>query len=649
MDSLKYEYGGSTFDPDRANLSGSVTKSKLRRTAFIYSLLFLSGIAGLVVGLPAMMKTALIGLWFPGAGFLAVGGWSVLYIIPTLILFAIALVLWFASGNVLAPITVWGGSLLFAATLTGGQTSALGTFFAILIVCAVFFKVKSSSAKSQAEVIRKRDIRNAYLPSVLQEIEDSAIPADDIADRELSEAQLASFRYVLDRALQTPGKFKGFNIIEQFQPSAIRYQLNHLCYTMALTQCQYTPSFHGYLNDAQRNCIDQLTLPKVWKYWKLESHWGHLQADYNPAGKDNIMLTGWSGMCMNTYTANTGDMHYAKEGSLTFSLPQGNTYEHDAHTFVKSIIDNFKMSPYFIYPCEPNWIYALCNMYGINTVASYDTAFNTNYTDRVKADFIKNWEEEMMLPDGSIHPFRSKWTGLAMPASDGIMNIGSVALMAAPVFPKLARRLYSILRKEKFVQNGRGKLEAVIEGSALLDPGNYKMTGAWSAAYMACIAADFGDVTIRNACFDYANENLKPKLENGVFSYEKASNFSNAMFAQAIICQKGDWTNTITKGPVKSALTGPILVGLTYPDVLVARAFSDGQDLDIVLRPGLKEQGKFNIGFERLVPNANYSIQQTNQQFVADQDGRATIEVELSGRTPLHIVPMHKQIENKTA
>jgi hypothetical protein len=647
MDSAKYEYGGYAFDPRRSNLSGSVTKSKLRLTALIYSVLFLSGIAGAVVGLPPMLKTALIGLWFPGAGFLSVGGWSALYIIPTLVLFAIALVLWFASGNVLAPLTVWGGSLLISVLQTGTQTSAFGTFFAILVVCLVFFKIKANSAKSKEEVIRKRDLRNAYLPSVLQEIEDSAVPAQSIENRELSEQQLASLRYILDRALQSPGKFKGFDIIEQFQPSALRYQLNHLCYTMAISQCQYTPSFHGYLNEAQRNCIDQLTLPKVWKYWKLESHWGHLQADYNPAGKDNIMLTGWSGMCMNTYTANTGDMHYAQEGSLTFALPHGKSYEHDAHTFVKSIVDNFKLSPYFIYPCEPNWIYALCNMYGINTIASYDTAFNTSYTEKVKDDFIKNWEEEMMLPDGSIHPFRSKWTGIAMPASDGIMNIGSVALMAAPVFPKLARRLYSILRKEKFVQNGRGKLEAVIEGSALLDPGNYKMTGAWSAAYMACIAADFGDVTIKNSCLDFANENLKPKLENGVFSYEKASNFSNAMFAQAIISQKNDWTDTITKGPVKSSLSGPILVGLTYPDVLVARAFSSGHDLDIILYPGLKPEGEFNIGLERLVPNASYSIQQTAQQFVADAAGCATVTVKLSGRTPLLIVPSQNQLAAK--
>ena len=50
----------------------------------------------------------------------------------------------------------------------------------------------------------------------------------------------------------------GFDVIEQYQTSAIRYQINFLLWGLQLAQCHYTPNFHGYLSLAQRNLIDKL-------------------------------------------------------------------------------------------------------------------------------------------------------------------------------------------------------------------------------------------------------------------------------------------------------------------------------------------------------------------------------------------------------
>ena len=43
----------------------------------------------------------------------------------------------------------------------------------------------------------------------------------------------------------------GYDKVDQFQTSALRYQINHLGYGLVMAQCMYTPNFHGYLSQAQ--------------------------------------------------------------------------------------------------------------------------------------------------------------------------------------------------------------------------------------------------------------------------------------------------------------------------------------------------------------------------------------------------------------
>ncbi|MGH7293208.1 MAG: hypothetical protein ACREJT_18460, partial [Myxococcota bacterium] len=57
---------------------GPVTASRLRRSAVIYAAVCTLGILPAVLGASPGLQAAGLGLWFPGAGFLASGGWSVL-------------------------------------------------------------------------------------------------------------------------------------------------------------------------------------------------------------------------------------------------------------------------------------------------------------------------------------------------------------------------------------------------------------------------------------------------------------------------------------------------------------------------------------------------------------------------------------------
>ena len=85
--------------------------------------------------------------------------------------------------------------------------------------------------------------------------------------------------------------------------------------------------------------------------------------------------------------------------------------------------------------------------------------------------------------------------------------------------------------------------------------------------------------------------------------------------------------------------TGPVLADAAYPDVLVARAVSDGNDLALILRPGNRHT-RTTIAIERLRPHRTYHTQGAHDPAVtADHTGRALIEIDLNDRLELHLYP----------
>ncbi|MEJ7716664.1 MAG: hypothetical protein WKF31_01390 [Thermoleophilaceae bacterium] len=83
-----------------------------------------------------------------------------------------------------------------------------------------------------------------------------------------------------------------------------------------------------------------------------------------------------------------------------------------------------------------------------------------------------------------------------------------------------------------------------------------------------------------------------------------------------------------------------MLAEAAYPDVLVARAVSDGHDLDLVLRPGDGPR-RVALGVERLVPGRSYAVEGLGptDRVVADDRGGAVLEVDLAGRVEVRLRP----------
>jgi Linalool dehydratase/isomerase len=624
----------------REATEGPITTARHRRTALIYAAMLVLGLLPIVFRLSPAAQAAGLGLWLPGGGFVAAGGWSIALFPITLALFGLAVFAWFGAGMVIAPIIVWLGAALAAGALAGDAISPAAPFaLAAIITGIAVYSYRRSATRKTAE-LAKLEARNRYLPQAIAETAAIAAPVPSPAERELSLDELSAVRYALDRTLQPVGEINGYDKVDQFQTSALRYQINSLGYMLGMLQCQYTPSFHGYLSQAQRNLIELYLQRKIWSYWIYESAWGHLNlTNPDPAARDNIMLTGWLGIQLCMYMSNTGDRRYAQPGSLPFRLNQHRVFHHDIHSIEQSVLKNFLDSEFCLYPCEPNWIYPICNHYGMTSLALYDRLFGTSYVSATMERWLQNLDTEFTDYSGSVIGLRSQLTGLRFPFPAGEMGFAQFENCFAP---ERARRMWAIARTEiKSIigPDNAGARRIKLSGRGF-DFGNYKPGFGGAYAMIMDSAREFGDAETADAAQRALDQDCGQTSAGGVLSYSKMSNLSNIAAVRARIHRRDDFRNTVMQGPPEPVFRGPLVVDARYPDVLVARAFSNGDDLDLVLYPGA-EPGPQNIRLERLRPRAQYAMRNgAEHAFTADDNGTASLSVELRGRTPLHIVPV---------
>lgn len=639
MATLYTEIDDPRLSPTRGQ-TGPVTRARQARTWIIYLSLVAIGLLPWLTGASAALKAAGLGLWLPGAGFLALGGWWTLAFPLILGLFALSVVAWFWAGMLAAPLTVWGGSLIAAALLAGetSWTSAPLVAAAAAVAIGAGFTRRNRKAAAQGRV--RAVNREQFLPQSLAEVSAMSRAVPDVATREMTADQLAGLRYLLDRSLQPVASFDGFTIIDQFQPAALRYQINHMGFALALAQTAYVPNFRGYMGLAQRNLIEKYLQKRVWDYWVLESCWGHFNfTNWDPAARDNIMLTAWFGAHVGGYMLATGDRRYLEPGSLSFRLNDKTTFVHDYRSIIGSVVTNYENAEFGHYACEPNWIYPICNHYGLLSLATHDALLGSDHVGR----FIDNWFEkldtEFTDASGSIVGLRSQLTGLPFPFPVGEAGYSHFENCFAPA---RARRLWAIARREiepLIVEEADGpRLKFPGEG---LDAGKYSAGNTGGYASFLLAAREFGDQRVADAALRGLEQDCEPARDNGTLSYRKGSNLTNASAMLGLLSGTGDFQRTFTQGVDAKTLAGPMIETMDYPGILVARAFSDdGRGLDAVFYPGTKA-GLHTIPLSQLTPAGRYAVSGAeDREITAAADGTAEIRVQVNGRTEVQLRPI---------
>src|ERR1700757_4447496 len=625
--------------PERNGPDGPVTTKRLRRTVIGYLALAVAGTA--IARHAGSRRTANlgVGLIAPGAGYLSAGKPG--RFLAGIAGFAASLMMWLGSGNVLAPIIVWLGAAVGA--LRHDVRKPTVKVMAPLSSAMAIFGAIALRRRAFKNAMKRRSRRNEFLRTLGATASATAVPSRSRqpmpAVPELSADQLASLRFALERALQPVSEFNGYDKIEQFQLSSIRYQVAVNGYGLTAVQYAHTPAFHGYLSLAQRNTIAKWQERICWAFWSKESMWGHLRYNPDPIPRDDIMVSGWLGNQIAGYVAATRDHRYTEPGSIAFQHPRGMRYEYDLHSMTEILTRNFAASEYGLFPCEPNWIYALCNGFGILPLPIHDRLYGTNYVERIVPSFRRGFENEFLSVDGRTVGIRSKWTGLSIPAMTSILSDASVIWQVHPVMPDIARRQWEILKHDMLTLHSDGRLDVKMSGWDRIDTGNYRRSGISALLWVQAAATELGDTDIAAAAGAKIAEEGQAVTEGGVRRLAKGSAQANLAWVMSNCGRANAHYDRVNYGIPDAWARGPILDAADYPEVLVARAVTDGEALDLVLRPG-DRGGRRRLGFARLRPGVSYAVRGGVQdRLVAAADGTAAAHVGLDGRLGVRLAP----------
>jgi len=671
--------------PPYTRLLGPITTRQLARLLSVYLAMLAVGACLQHTAAHDAYKLFGLGLMLPGAGFLAhadvcstAGLGHLTMALCAFAAFALSLLIWFGTGNVLAPPVAWLGAALWAASMRHGPLlpGRAQAVYALLALAAAAVALGALTCFVLAR--RQRRLDNAYLAAQVPQLPRIFAAPQPVAAAlealpEMSLAHLQHLRFALDRALQPIASFEGFEQRDQFQTAALRYQLNFLGYGLALTQARFTPACGSYLHEAQRHLLHKQAQHRVWSYWALENLWGNLRRDPDPVARENIMFTGFVALQMALYQASTGCTQVSQPGFLQLVHPQGPAYAHDLNSLLARLHQAHAPSPFYLISCEPNWVYPLCNMMGASAMRMRDAQqasaagqplqqplrqplrqpatqpaialANQPMWPRHAAPFRQHLEAEFLDGQGRYVPCRSSRTGLALPAMGGAMPLAMPCYFLNALAPDLARRQWLLLRRSLFDAAGQFRRQAFWP----IDTGNYAFSKASAYTATALAAAELGDEAVYRHCMQALDDECPSTLEGGVRHRAKASVWAHGVELMAR-ASSPDGFRHLSSAPLPPQ--GPRLEGLTYPDVLVAAAHADAQGsaLHAVLYSGAGDGGAGDglqaadvvvaVGVAGLRPHVLYRVSGAAVPVVlSDGRGRVRLHVALRGRTVLQLSP----------
>ncbi|TXH02542.1 MAG: hypothetical protein E6R07_15085 [Nevskiaceae bacterium] len=646
-------------------LAGPVTASRWRRSALLYGLLLALGTALAWSADPRAASFGL-GLVLPGGGFLfhATGALAstalhVGLFLGTLLLFVAALFLWVATGNILAPIAVWLGSALGAALMdhwaagfipmgalcrAGVATLALHAGDARLWLPALASLLAVTAAwalrRRRPWLAAERARINRYLEKARTTVTSGLDPVSGLPQvQPVSDRDLELWRFLLDRALQPVPEFNGFDRIDEFREAAKRYQICNMSYMLGMHAYVRTPAFRGYQARAQQQLGLKMMDHRVWSYWRLENVWGNLDANPDPFARDNIMYYGWYGGMLGIDLCVTGDERFNRPGAIRLQHPSGRVYESSFSDICQIIRRNMAGSDFCLFPCEPRWIYPICNNFGALSLKCHDRVYGTHWWDEVRERYQRSLEDEFVTMNGRITAIRDYYTGMTLPALTATMADAVTALFIHPVLPELARRSWEIVRHD-LIRVAQGRVELRTNGWDRIDFGNYRRSLLTTYALVAASAREMGDDEVANGLLQRIDAEYPSESVGGVRHYRGASTSAHAVIHAARVLRGNGFRDLVTVGMPPPWRNGPLLDEAAYPQVLVAGAVSDGAALTLDLAPGAGG-GRYTLGLAQLRPGQRYRVTGGAEDAVqADGAGRAHLQVDLARRCRVQIAPV---------
>jgi len=620
---------------DRAPLLPPVTRRTMLRAGGGIGLVWLLGVA-LALTNDDRLRLLGAGLMLPGGSHFASG--HPLHVLGAVLALVVAVLIWWMIGAVVAPVAVWALDLAVGVMIgdhhpTDAELLAVAVAGpAAAVLCLAAHAVRHGRRRRRARFLNAGVLaRPATVTRVPSRVEPPV--------REASTDDLERLRFALDLALQPIASFDGFDRRDQFREAALRYQLCLLGYALAAYRNTCAPAFGGYLTEAHARSIEKIGDRRVWGYWALENAWGRLSLRRDPVDNgDNVMLTGWQGVSAGLFET-FDDTRFSAPGALTYRWSDDEAYAYDLPTLASSIATNMERSPFTLFCCEPRWIYPVCNTFAVNTLLLDRRLHGGTAYDRLHERVRTAYLEEFHRPDGRVIGVRSETLGLSWSPWAGDAVWLPTTYWLHPAYPDLAHRSWRLLR-ETVLRERDGRIVLPPTLANRCDSGSYAFgRAAFGQILLAMAAREIGDEEIAARVLADLADTETVHREGGAARYADVSTQGNLYEMMARFGRASGLRDLIGRGLPDPWRTGPRLAEADYPDVLVARALTDGTALRCVLRPGAG-QVRTTVVVDRLVPGRSYHVAGAlEREVVADRTGCSTLTLDLGGRLQLDVEP----------
>ena len=652
--------------PKDGRLNGEAMARRALRSRLIYAAVCVLGLIPIIMRLcGAQVSPQLVAIGFgcfvPGGGFIACGGILTIAfgLFVTWYIWKKKAMFWLdIFGSAYGIIGVWilgalGGLLAYpglGSFLVSPNTlwPFWGWIIAIADACVLWGQYELGVRKTKKRIYAARKERLETFDEAIRDLDAiiAKAAAEKQEERELNEDQLKLARWLLNASVRELGDFTGFDNFKRPVLTDNRYQFPTVGYALLMMQCKYVPNFRGYLAQAQRFIVDAITDPRTCGYWKKVNLMGYGRLDADPIKRANIMLSGWMMPAITGYGAQTHDRCFEEEGALRFRPFKDDlsrSYDYSAKGAVECLYRQYKNKefPYMLIPCEPHVAFPVCNSYGLLGMLIYDRDHGTHYCEDFWPDLYKYLTDNFVEAEGSIALRRQDIFGLRfLPQSqmgyDPLADMQNY-MMYAPIFPGLARRNYALLRRHAFeIRDGVTYIKGR-KWEDIFDMATQRKNPSLVMSNLEMLASEYGDTEILEGLYKAEDIYLERSKDPRYFRFKDVPLVVMANFAIAKFMQQGDWSDMALRGPAETAFTGPLLTGCEFPQVLVAKAMSHGDDLDMVLYNG-EDSGEQEITVEQLAPGGDYLEENTGKRYRADETGKLVFRVVLDGRTPVHLV-----------
>ncbi len=387
---------------------------------------------------------------------------------------------------------------------------------------------------------------------------------------------------------------------DTWQDGALRYQICTMSWNLSFGQYTQLPAFHGYLNQAQENLIRKHIDRKTWNYWFWESLWGNLgwrRTRSRPTTSCSRASSAFRSACSRPPAALRRS---PRPGALTFRWDEKTAFPYSHETLLGEVVKNYQRYDLGWFPCEPKWIYSMCNLVGHTGLALHDARHGTNLVEQVGDRFEKTMEEEMMMADGRIKVCTSSPFGFQVPSLSGLFGETWGMRFLTPHAPEQAERLWQVLRHEFIGVKPDGHLDFKLLplGWDTRKPANFS-SAQWPDIYPLMMtlwsALEMGDEEIIAATRKTMDER-----------------YGAGMADSQTWTRRNTVRDMVNKGLPEAWRNGPLLAGANYAECTVTRAVSDGKALDLVLRAA-DAPCRTRLDFSRLTPGASYKLVQTGR------------------------------------